>query len=68
MESELNKQAFLSAKTLEELNKFMTDCRQCPLAATRKNIVFGSGNPNADVMVIGEAPGADEDEQGFPFV
>lgn len=43
-------------------------CLECPLGATRKNFVFGSGNPNADVMIIGEAPGADEDAQGLPFV
>jgi uracil-DNA glycosylase len=44
------------------------DCRRCKLHATRKNIVFGSGSPAAKVMFIGEAPGADEDQQGLPFV
>jgi uracil-DNA glycosylase family 4 len=44
-------------------------CTRCPeLASTRKNVVFGSGNADADVMFIGEAPGASEDEQGIPFV
>ncbi len=44
-------------------------CTRCPeLAATRKNVVFGSGNADADLMFIGEAPGASEDEQGLPFV
>lgn len=38
------------------------------LGHTRTNFVFGSGNPNADIMIVGEAPGADEDEQGLPFV
>jgi DNA polymerase len=38
------------------------------LGATRTNFVFGSGNPEADIMVVGEAPGADEDAQGLPFV
>lgn len=41
---------------------------KCPLGQTRKNFVFGVGNPNADVMFVGEAPGADEDAKGEPFV
>jgi uracil-DNA glycosylase family 4 len=44
------------------------DCRRCPLAATRRNIVFGVGDPDADLMFVGEAPGADEDRRGEPFV
>ena len=44
------------------------DCTKCRLAGTRKNVVFGVGNPNADLMFIGEAPGRDEDEKGEPFV
>jgi len=44
------------------------DCQECPLGSTRKNFVFGSGDPEAPVMFVGEAPGADEDEQGLPFV
>ena len=44
------------------------DCQRCKLASTRTNIVFGSGNPNADLVFVGEAPGSDEDEQGLPFV
>src|SRR5919107_4730756 len=44
-------------------------CQRCPqLAATRKTVVFGSGNADADLMFVGEAPGAREDEQGLPFV
>jgi uracil-DNA glycosylase family 4 len=44
-------------------------CTRCPeLAATRKTVVFGAGNADADLMFIGEAPGANEDEQGVPFV
>jgi uracil-DNA glycosylase len=44
-------------------------CVRCPeLASTRKSVVFGSGNANADLMFVGEAPGASEDEQGVPFV
>jgi uracil-DNA glycosylase len=56
------------AVTLSELNERICTCLNCPLGTTRTNFVFGSGNPNADVMVIGEAPGADEDKQGLPFV
>ena len=44
------------------------DCQRCKLAGGRKNIVFGQGNPNASLMFVGEAPGADEDEQGLAFV
>jgi DNA polymerase len=54
--------------SLEELNTEVQNCQNCILGSTRKNLVFGSGNPNADILVIGEAPGADEDEQGLPFV
>jgi len=44
-------------------------CTRCPqLAATRQSVVFGSGNADADLMFVGEAPGAREDEQGLPFV
>ena len=43
-------------------------CVKCPLHETRTTVVFGVGNPNADLMFIGEAPGADEDRQGEPFV
>lgn len=44
------------------------DCTRCQLCQGRKNIVFGVGNPDAKLMFIGEGPGADEDEQGIPFV
>ena len=56
------------AQNTTVLNDLIKDCRNCRLGATRKNFVFGSGNHNADIMVIGEAPGADEDAQGLPFV
>ncbi len=54
--------------SLEEFNSQISSCKKCPLGETRKNFVFGVGNPNAEIMLIGEAPGADEDEQGEPFV
>jgi uracil-DNA glycosylase len=44
------------------------DCRRCPLAATRNNIVFGVGDPEAELMFVGEAPGSEEDRRGEPFV
>lgn len=53
---------------LAEIRMEIGDCTRCKLSATRTNIVFGVGNPNADLMFVGEAPGADEDEQGEPFV
>jgi uracil-DNA glycosylase len=53
---------------LKELDSCINNCQDCPLGATRTNFVFGVGNPNARIMVIGEAPGADEDAQGEPFV
>src|SRR5919204_148786 len=43
-------------------------CEKCPLSATRGRVVFGSGNADADLMFVGEAPGAEEDRQGLPFV
>ncbi len=57
------------AKTLlGELEAIATVCVKCNLAKTRTHVVYGVGNPNADLMFIGEAPGRDEDEQGKPFV
>lgn len=53
---------------LSEIQALIGNCRRCTLGDTRKNIVFGSGNPHARVMLIGEAPGKNEDEQGVPFV
>jgi DNA polymerase len=54
--------------SLDTIRTDLKDCPRCKLAAGRKNIVFGSGNPTAELMFVGEAPGADEDEQGLPFV
>lgn len=55
-------------ETWEELEKSIEGCEKCKLCKARKNIVFGVGNKNADLMFIGEGPGADEDMQGEPFV
>lgn len=59
---------WMKSGSVEELNNNIHDCKKCPLAKTRTNFVFGTGNPDADVMVVGEAPGAEEDRQGKPFV
>jgi DNA polymerase len=55
-------------ETLEQIRKNLGDCQRCKLGATRKNLVFGVGNPNARLVFVGEGPGADEDAQGEPFV
>jgi len=52
----------------EELEASIVECRKCKLFTNRTNIVFGTGNKEADIMFIGEGPGADEDAQGIPFV
>jgi len=57
-----------SAQTLEELKGALLAFEGCALKYTATNLVFGDGNPKARVMLIGEAPGADEDRQGLPFV
>jgi DNA polymerase len=56
-----------SAKTLEELREYVKNFSECDLQKTAINTVFADGNPDADVMFIGEAPGATEDQQGIPF-
>lgn len=57
-----------NAGDLDALRAAMATFDDCPLKATAKHLVFGDGNPAADLMLIGEAPGADEDRQGRPFV
>jgi len=55
-------------KPLAEVRQELGDCTRCKLCEGRQNIVFGSGNPQADLVFVGEGPGADEDAQGLPFV
>lgn len=55
-------------ETWEELKSACLECRKCELAATRTQVVFGVGNPQAKVMLVGEGPGQNEDLQGEPFV
>ena len=57
-----------SMPDLPSLQKFLEGCPRCKLSKTRTNIVFGQGNPNSELMFVGEAPGRDEDEQGLAFV
>jgi len=53
---------------LKKVSQEMANCQLCHLSKTRHNLVFGDGNPNAQIVFVGEAPGADEDKQGLPFV
>lgn len=55
-------------QTLEELKQIAANCRKCKLHTTRTEVVFGEGNPNADIFFIGEGPGQQEDLTGRPFV
>lgn len=57
-----------SLPTLDAVRELALGCPRCRLAETRGHVVFGEGNPDADVLVVGEAPGADEDRTGRPFV
>jgi uracil-DNA glycosylase family 4 len=57
-----------SMRDLAALEKFLQGCPRCKLSGTRTNIVFGQGNPKAELMFVGEAPGREEDERGLAFV
>jgi uracil-DNA glycosylase len=61
-------EAAAAAQTLEELREQLLSFEGCGLKATATQLVFADGNPNAEIMIVGEAPGADEDRQGRPFV
>jgi len=58
----------LSAETLLQIRADLGECTRCKLHSTRNKIVFGDGNPKAQLVFVGEGPGADEDAQGLPFV
>lgn len=63
------KQAHLpTSETLEAVREVIGECTRCPLHKGRTHIVFGAGNPNAELMFVGEGPGADEDLKGEPFI
>lgn len=53
---------------MDNLKEQLKNCTKCPLHLTRNNVVISDGSINADIMLIGEAPGADEDKTGIPFV
>jgi DNA polymerase len=61
-------EAAQSHETLEKISKDLGECQRCKLGKTRKNLVFGVGNPRARLVFVGEGPGADEDAKGEPFV
>ena len=63
-----NMPKFDNILSLDEFNNKINTCQLCALSETRTKFVFGDGNPNADLMLIGEAPGAEEDKSGIPFV
>lgn len=56
------------SETLKDIEENLGDCRRCRLSEERTNIVFGAGNPKAQLVFVGEAPGYDEDRRGEPFV
>lgn len=58
----------VKTELLLDIAKEVSTCEMCSLCQNRSRTVFGSGNPNADVVFLGEAPGKDEDESGLPFV
>jgi DNA polymerase len=64
----VSKEDWEFSENLDEMNNLICNCQKCVLGKTRTNFVFGVGSPNADIVLIGEAPGADEDAQGEPFV
>ena len=55
-------------EAMVELYREVSECTRCPLHAERTRVVFGAGNADADLVFVGEAPGAEEDRQGLPFV
>ena len=63
-----NNEPDLLGLSYQEVKDIASKCEKCPLCKTRNNVVFGNGPVPSDLMLIGEAPGADEDEQGLPFV
>jgi DNA polymerase len=67
-ENKTEKVDWKSSESLEIMEGLINRCIKCPLHKGRTNFVFGTGNPDADVLVIGEGPGAEEDKQGKPFV
>lgn len=67
-EAESHEPARRESETLDQIRAELGDCHRCKLAGGRTHIVFGQGSPKAELVFVGEGPGADEDEQGLPFV
>ncbi len=65
---ETETETYADTETLDALRARFGDCHRCPLGKTRTHFVFGEGDPRADLVFVGEAPGADEDRLGRPFV
>ena len=59
---------FPQGSSLEDVREALGDCRRCRLSEGRQQIVFGDGNPEAELMFVGEGPGSEEDRRGLPFV
>ena len=68
MDSQTNQDAKYGKNSLDSFCASICECQKCPLGSTRTNFVFGVGNPNADIVFVGEAPGEREDKIGEPFV
>ena len=66
--SELKTELAINGQELKDYKNLICNCQKCPLGSSRTNFVFGSGDPDADLLLIGEAPGKHEDLQGEPFV
>jgi len=66
--AEIKKSTAETGKTLKEFARRINNCTRCRLHKSRTNFVFGAGDPNADLMFVGEGPGREEDRQGLPFV
>ncbi len=63
-----DKNLLYKKSALDDLVREINDCKRCKLSVSRTNIVFGEGDPEAEIMFVGEAPGKEEDLQGRPFV
>ena len=68
LEKKLKDELAVPYNNLDEFHRLICECQKCPLGKTRNNFVFGVGNPQADIVFIGEAPGEKEDLLGIPFV
>ena len=68
LEKKLKDELEASYNNLDKFHRLICECQKCPLGKTRNNFVFGVGNPQADIVFIGEAPGEKEDLLGIPFV